>query len=63
MHASEGLSAAFLSIKGHSATPNSHSESIDPEMKKPRTGGAGLLGFHGEPVMAMEHHHTTRFRL
>ena len=33
-------------------------------MKKPRTGGAGLLGFHGgEPVMARERHHTTRLRL
>src|SRR6476620_7314137 len=35
-----------------------------PEMKKTRTGGAGLLGFNGgEPVMAREHHHTTRLRL
>ena len=32
------------------------------KMKKPRTGGAGLLGFHGgEPMMAWERHHATRF--
>jgi len=35
-------------------------------MKKPRTGGAGLLGFHwGEPVMAWGSaiNNTTRLRL